>query len=199
MTDDELKALVESNARAIAANGEQMKANDKATNEKINNLADVVQAFIAKIDSEGLRVTLITDVADDVAAEVVELEKDTQRHDVSIEALRADAIADRAAFREQAEADRQAAEARAENDRKEAEARAEANRREAKARDDEDRLAAKSRADADRQAFREEMAASRAENGRILDELEAQRESMRALLSALATTNGRVDNLEAAG
>lgn len=73
----------------------------------------------------------------------------------------------------------------------------------------EDRRVFREQAEADRQVFREALEADRTEwrtrldeqgarLDRALDELAAQRESMRALLSALATTNGRVDDLEAA-
>ena len=68
------------------------------------------------------------------------------------------------------------------------------------------------RADAieDRRLFREEMAAAREkadedreENARRFDsameEIRAQGQQIRALLSALAATNGRVDSLEQAG
>lgn len=158
MTDDELRALVESNARSIAANSQQMAARDEATNRKIDNLANIVQAFVSKLDSEGLKVTLITDVADDTAAEVNEIEKTVDNHSAAITVLREDAVADRAEFRAQAEADRQ--------------------------------------------AFREEMQAQREESDRRfneqLAEVRAQGEQIRALLSALATTNGRVDALEQA-
>ena len=108
MTDEELKALCESNARAITASSEQMRENDKATTAKISNLADVVQAFIAKLDSDGLKVTLFTKVTDDLADEALELEKTVNNHGTSITVLRQDAIKDRQAFREQAEADRAA-------------------------------------------------------------------------------------------
>lgn len=176
MTDDELRALVESNARSIAANSQQMAARDEATNRKIDNLANIVQAFIAKLDSEGLKVTLITDVTDDTAAEVNELERTTNNHSAAITALREDAIADRAEFREQAEADRQAFK--------------------------EEMKAIRTQADTDRQTFREEMQAQREESDRRfneqLAEVRAQGEQIRALLSALATTNGRVDALEQA-
>lgn len=170
MTDDELKALIESNARAIEANNSQMADTDR----KLNNLADIVQAFIAKLDTEGLRVTLITDVADDMAGEVVELERDSRRHDVSIEALRADAIADREAFKAQADADRQAFR--------------------------EEMAAARAKADADRAAWQERADNDREESRRQFDqqlaEIRAIGEQNRALLSALAATNSNVERLD---
>lgn len=101
---ERIERLCESNARAIQANAEQ----SAATERKIDNLANIVQAFITKLDSEGLKVTLVTDVADDTAAEVNEIERNQNHLNASIESLRADAIADRQAFREQAESDRQA-------------------------------------------------------------------------------------------
>ena len=137
MTNDELQGICESNARAIQATGEQ-----------VGELANLVTAFIRKLDDEGLKVTLITEVADDTAGDVAYLERQSNRQDVSITALREDANADRQLFREQAEADRRA------SDR---------------------------RFDAQ------------------LEEIRAQGQQIRALLSALATTNGRVDGLEAAG
>jgi len=178
MTNDELKALVESNARAIEANAVRSADTDR----KINNLADIVQAFIAKLDSEGLRVTLITDVADDTAGEVLELERDTKRHNVSIEALRADAIADRQAFKAQADADREAF-------RKEmAEAR--------------------TKADADREAFRKEMAEARAkadeDRQRSDERFAAMQENIQRLFLEVRSTNvavaglsNQIDELEA--
>ena len=158
MTDDELIALVESSARSIAANSEQIAARDEVTNRKINNLAEIVQAFINKLDSDGLKVTLITDVADDTAAEVNEIERTVNNHSAAISSLRDDAITDRTEFRRQAEADRR--------------------------------------------AFKEEMQAQREESDRRfneqLSEVRAQGEQIRALLSALAATNGRVSALEQA-
>lgn len=108
MTNDELKTLCESNARAIQATNEQIAENDRVTTTKINNLADIVQAFIAKLDSEGLKVTLVTQIADDIGGDVAYLEQQSNRQDVSITALRESANADRQAFGEQAEADRAA-------------------------------------------------------------------------------------------
>jgi len=144
MTNDELKALCESNARAIQATGEQ-----------VGELTNSVTAFIRKLDDEGLKVTLITEVADEIGGDVAYLERQSNRQDVSITALRQDANADRQLFREQAEADRQASDRRFE----------ESNRR------------------FDAQ----------------LEEIRAQGQQIRALLSALANTNGRIDSLEAAG
>ena len=64
----------------------------------------------------------------------------------------------------------------------------------------EDRRTFREQAEADRQAFREEMQAERQENAQRFDAMQAEiralGEQNRALLSALANTNGRVDNLE---
>jgi chromosome segregation ATPase len=97
-----------SNARAIQANGEQ-----------IGELRNTVDAFIQKLDDEGLRVTLVTQMADDMGGDVSYLESEKNRQDASIAALREDAIADRAEFRTQAEADRQAFRESLESDRAE--------------------------------------------------------------------------------
>jgi chromosome segregation ATPase len=143
-----------SNARAIQANGEQL-----------GELRNTVEAFIQKLDDEGLRVTLVTQMADDMGGDVSYLESEKNRQDASIVALREDAIADRAEFRTQAEADRQAFREALETDR--------------------------TRADADRQRSDQRFDAQ-------LAEIRAQGEQIRALLSALARTNGRVDGLEQA-
>lgn len=147
-------AICGSNARAIQANGEQVAA-----------LSNRVDAFIEKVDTEGLRVTIVTEVVDEVSGDVAYLEREQNRQDASIEALRQDAIADRQAFREQAEADRQEFREALEADRKKVEA---------------DRAIWQ-------QSFNNQLA-----------EIRAQGEQIRALLSALATTNRRVDDLEQA-
>ncbi len=88
MTEEELKALCESNARAIAS-----------TNEGIGELRNTVDAFIRELDDTGLKVTLIRDLTDDQAGELTYTQERTEDDDIRIDALRADAIADRAAWR----------------------------------------------------------------------------------------------------
>lgn len=155
-----------SNARAIQANGEQ-----------IGELRNTVEAFIRKLDDEGLRVTLVTQIADDTVGDVAYLEAEQNRQDASIAALREDAIADRADIRAQAEADRQLV---------------------------RDAIAAQAaQSEADRESLRAELAADRQRSDQRFDaqlaEIRAQGQQIRALLSALASTNGRVVDLEQAG
>lgn len=101
MTNDELRTLIESNARSIQANAErnrELALQSAETDRKINNLANIVQAFISKLDSEGLKVTLITDVVDDATADVNRLERNQNNLVFNVETLRQDAIADRLAW-----------------------------------------------------------------------------------------------------
>lgn len=118
MTDrlDRIEAGLESTAAICGSNARAIQA----TGEQIGELRNTVEAFIQKLDEEGLRVTLVTEVVDDTADDVAHLERQTNRQDVSITTLRQDAIADRQAFREQAEADRQAFREALEADRAEA-------------------------------------------------------------------------------
>lgn len=97
MTNDELKALCESNARAI-----------QATNEGIGELKNTVTAFINRIDDQGLQVRLITEISDDQAGDLASLDEQAEDTDIRFNNLRADAITDRLEFRAQAEADRAA-------------------------------------------------------------------------------------------
>jgi hypothetical protein len=143
-----------SNARSIQANGEQ-----------IGELRNTVEAFIQKLDDEGLRVTLATQMADDMGGDISYLERKKNRQNASIATLRQDAIADRAEFCAQAEADRQTFKEALETDR--------------------------TRENADRQRSDQRFDVQ-------LADIRAQSEQIWALLSALATTNGRVDNLEQA-
>lgn len=91
MTNDELKALCESNARAIQAQGVSVAEVSK----NVNRLNNTVAAFIEHVSSEGLRVSVIQQSADDTADETIELERRANYSEASIEALRRDAIADR--------------------------------------------------------------------------------------------------------
>lgn len=102
MTNDELKALCESNARAIAA-----------TNEGIGELKNTVDAFVRKLDDEGLKVSLNTQMIDDGLGDVEAIEEKADANalrlntnDRQIQSLIDGANSDRQAFREQAEADR---------------------------------------------------------------------------------------------
>jgi hypothetical protein len=143
MTNDELKALCESNARSIAA-----------TNEGISELRNTVSAFVRRLDETGLQVTLIRDLTDDQAGELTDVRERTEDDELRIDALRADAIADRLSFRDAI-------------------------------------TASTAQADADRAESARKFDAQ-------LNEIRAQGQQIRALLSALATTNGRVDTLEQA-
>lgn len=93
---DRIEAITESNARAIAAYAEAQV-----------EFANRFDAFIQRMDQQGLQVTLIRDVTDDQAGELADAQERTEDNAVRIDALRADAIADRQAFRAALEEDRQ--------------------------------------------------------------------------------------------
>ncbi|MGB3768522.1 MAG: hypothetical protein WA947_18340 [Phormidesmis sp.] len=150
MTNDELKALCESNAKAIQAQGVSIA--EVSTN--VDRLSNTVAAFIDHVDSEGLRVSIIQESADDTASETVELERRANYSEAAVEALRRDAIEDRKEWR---------------------------------AGFDE----IQGRADENQQQWQANYDAQ-------LAEIRALGEQNRALLSALATTNRRVDDLEQA-
>lgn len=155
MTDDELKALIESNARSNAANSDAIAELTAAGARTEQSLAE----FIEHADSwlEALR-----NSADDSAGEVQANSQRITENENRFNILLAEAQQDRL----EADADR------AENARR------------------FDEMTA--RADADRQRSDQRFDAQ-------LAEIRAQGEQIRALLSALATTNGRVDGLEQAG
>ena len=91
MTDrlDRIEAITESNARAITAYAEAQA-----------EFANRFDSFIQRMDQQGLQVTLIRDITDDQAGELTYTQERTEDNDIRIDALRADAIADRQAFRE---------------------------------------------------------------------------------------------------
>ncbi len=112
MTDrlDRIEAITESNARAIAAFAERQE-----------EFANRFDSFIQRMDQQGLQVTLIRDLTDDQAGELIYTQERTEDNDIRIDALRADAIADRAVWRagfdealSRADADRAAWQAKAE-------------------------------------------------------------------------------------
>ena len=144
MTNDELQTLCESNARAIAATNQAIAA----TNQGIDELKNTVAAFVQRLDDEGLKVTLLRDISDDQAGELAYNSERIEDNEQRIQALRADAIAERIEWRTRFE------EIQRQSD----------------------------------QRFNEQ-----------LTEIRALGEQNRALLSALANTNGRVDSLEQAG
>lgn len=93
---DRIEAITESNARAIAAHAEAQA-----------ELANRFDSFIQRIDQQGLQVTLIRDLTDDQAGELTYTQERIEDNDLRIDALRADAIADRQAFREALQEERQ--------------------------------------------------------------------------------------------
>lgn len=155
-----------------------------------SDIAEINRAIAA--EGEQVRrlresVEILRESADDAATEAVELERDSKRQDASIAALREDALADRQVFREQAEADRAAFREALAADRQQWQvANTEAQRK----------------ADENRQSFKKELAVEREESARRFDaqmaEIRALGEQNRALLSALANINGRINNLERA-
>ena len=92
---EQTRTICDSNARAIQANA-----------EGIGELKNTVAAFLQRVDDEGLQVKLITEISDDQADELADLRDSSEDTDVRIQALRADAIADRLAFREEMQAAR---------------------------------------------------------------------------------------------
>lgn len=93
-----IRAICASNARAIAAQAERNA-----------ELANTVNTFIKRLDNEGLRISLITDISDDQAGELLDLRERSEDTDLRIQALRSDeqAEANRQAFRDALEVDRQ--------------------------------------------------------------------------------------------
>lgn len=86
---DRIEAITESNARAIAAHAEAQ-----------SEFANRFDSFIQRMDQRGLQVTLIQDITDDQADELAYTREGIEDNDIRINALRADAVADRQAFRE---------------------------------------------------------------------------------------------------
>lgn len=155
MTNDELKALCESNARAIAASNQAIAT----TNQGIDELKNTVAAFVQRLDDEGLKVTLLRDISDDQAGELAYNSERIEDNEQRIQALRADAIAERIEWRTRFEEIQRQSDKRFEEIQRQSD-----------------------------QRFNEQ-----------LTEIRALGEQNRALLSALANTNGRVDSLEQAG
>lgn len=93
---DRIEAITESNARAIAAHAEAQA-----------EFANRFDAFIQRMDQQGLQVTLIRDITDDQAGELTDIQERVEDNTLRIDALRADAIADRQAFREALQEERQ--------------------------------------------------------------------------------------------
>lgn len=123
-------------------------------------------------------VEILRQSSDDTAAEASERDKTVNNHRAAITSLREAAITDRAEFRKQAEADRAVFR--------------------------EEMQAAREQSDSRFAAMTQKLDEQGNRLDRALDELAAQRESMRALLSALATNQSavaslgdRVDRLEA--
>ena len=86
---DRIEAITESNARAITAYAEAQA-----------DFANRFDSFIQRMDQQGLQVTHNRDLTDDQAGELAYTQERTEDNDVRLDALRADAIADRQAFRE---------------------------------------------------------------------------------------------------
>ena len=179
--------FIRPNAQQIQSNAQQIQSNARAieaTNEGISELRNTVDAFVRKLDETGLEVSIVRDSSDDTAGDVaaieMQLNRQTEYTNASIEALRADAIEDRRVFREEMAAARE----KADEDREENARRFDSVM--------EEMAAAREKADEDR-----EENAKRFDSA--MEEIRAQGQQIRALLSALAATNGRVDSLEQAG
>ncbi len=108
MTDDELKALCESNAKAIQAMANSTSSALQGTNATLDRIAaqqtthtDEIDTLLGAVSSNEVACRELRQTVETLVSDVGE---GNQRFDN----LRADAIADRQSFREQAEADRQA-------------------------------------------------------------------------------------------
>lgn len=112
---DRIEAITESNARALTAYAERQE-----------EFANRFDAFIQRMDQQGIQVTLIRDVTDDQAGELSYAQERTEDNELRIDALRADAIADRQAFREALETERQRSDQRFETMQQESNQRFEA-------------------------------------------------------------------------
>jgi hypothetical protein len=112
---DRIEAITESNARAITAYAEQQK-----------EFANRFDSFIQRMDQQGLQVTLIRDLTDDQAGEITYTQERTDDNELRIDALRADAIADRQSFREALREESQRSDQRFEALQKESDQRFEA-------------------------------------------------------------------------
>ena len=112
---DRIEAITESNARAITAYAEQQR-----------EFANRFDAFIQRMDQQGLQVTLIRDLTDDQAGEITYTQERTEDNELRVDALRADAIADRQSLREALKEERQRSDQRFETLQKESDQRFEA-------------------------------------------------------------------------
>lgn len=170
MTDDELKALCESNARSCEANSSAIADLGRGMVQFREDSA----AFQAELRSW---VQIHNQISDDQGAELSALRTDSSLHDAQVTSLRDAANADRQAFVDAMDADRQAATARA----------------------DADRAAALARADTDRQAFREALEADRAkaeaDRAEWRANFQAQMEVIQRMLLEVRSTNGAVSGL----
>lgn len=99
MTDDELKALCESNARSTEANSSAIAALTRS----MISFRDEMSSFRADLRQW---VEVHNQISDDQGADLINLGTASNTHDAQVTALREAAIADRMAFREQAESDR---------------------------------------------------------------------------------------------
>ncbi len=125
MTNDELKALCESNAKAIQALANSTSTALQGTNATLDRIAvqrtthtDEIDTLLGAVSSNEVACRELRQTVESLVSAIGE---GNQRFDN----LRADAIADRQAFREQAEtaiADRQAFREQAETDRQKADA-----------------------------------------------------------------------------
>jgi hypothetical protein len=195
MTDDELRAIVESTARATAANSDAISQNTSLiaelgaaglrTEESLSRFAEHVDSWL-----EALR-NATDDQADEHSSRTDQIE-------TLFNNLRGEAIADRLEFRSQADADRQAFRDAIEADR----ARGDAERTENARRFD----LLTAQADADRARGD----AERAENARRFDLLtaqadvdraewkasfDAQQEVIQRLLLEIRSSNGEISQL----
>lgn len=169
MTDEELKALCESNARSAEANS--------------SAIADLGRSMVQfRQDSAAFRnelrswVNVHNQISDDQGAELADLRTGSNTHDEQVTALRDAANADRQAFVTQSEADRQAFREALAADRAKAEANTQALR--------EALEVDRARADADRTEWQASF--------------QAQMEVMRSQLVEMSRVNRRLDNLEQA-
>ena len=187
MTDDELKALCESNARSCEANSSAIADLGRG----MVRFSEESAAFRNELRSW---VSVHNQISDDQGAELADLRTGSNLHDAQVTALRDAANADRQAFVEAMEADRAAALARADADRQEFRMAMEADR---------------AKTEADSQAFRaalaEDRAKAEADRAEWQAGFQAQMEVIQRMLLEIRSTNGalsglsdRVDNLEQA-
>lgn len=100
MTDDELKALCESNARSVQANSSAIADLGRG----MVQFREAADAFTAELRSW---VDIHNQISDDQGADLVRMDTADRTHDTQITALREAANADRQAFIDQMNADRE--------------------------------------------------------------------------------------------